>query len=190
MRKEKIPQSGKWKIINSFSLILQALGCAVLYFFIEAISRHSIMAAWSFMNAKPLVFAYNAGLIFTTMLVAYLSRRRTFWRLAIGGIWLFLGVLNGVILSTRVTPFTGTDLHMLTDGLSIANKYLPPALAAVAIVLFVAAVLFLLSMLVKGPKYRGKLKYRYNLPLVLAAFLAFGGITHLALEKRVLSNYF
>src|SRR5699024_6018787 len=40
------------------------------------------------------------------------------------------------------------------------------------------------------PRYKGKLKYRYNLPLVLAGVAAFGGITQLALEKRVLSNYF
>ena len=43
---------------------------------------------------------------------------------------------------------------------------------------------------IKGPKYKGKLKYRYNLPLVLVGFLAFAGVTQLALEKRVLSNYF
>ena len=45
-------------------------------------------------------------------------------------------------------------------------------------------------MFIKAPKYKGPLKYRYNIPLVLAGVLAFGGITQLALEKRVLSNYF
>lgn len=42
----------------------------------------------------------------------------------------------------------------------------------------------------KGPKYQGRLIYRLNLPLFLAAVLAFAGATSLALEKRVLSNYF
>ena len=42
----------------------------------------------------------------------------------------------------------------------------------------------------QSKKYKGPLKYRYNIPLVLAAFVAFGGITQLVLEKRALSNYF
>ncbi len=175
---------------NKISLILQAIGCAVLYFFIEAISRHSFVEAWTFMTDKPLVFAYNAGFIFVTMLVVYLFRSRVFLRCLIGGLWLLLGAVNGIILSARVTPFTGPDLHMLTDGLSIMKKYLPPAGVVIACIIIGAAVLGLLVLLIRGPKYKGPLKYRYNIPLVLAAFVAFGGITQLALEKRVLSNYF
>lgn len=177
-------------LCNKISLILQALGCAVLYFFIEAISRHSFGEAWTYMMEKPLVFAYNTGFIFTTMLVVYLFRRRVFLRMLIGGFWLFLGAVNGIILSTRVTPFTGPDLHLLADGLSLVQKYLPPAGVVIACIVMGAAVLLLLVLLIKGPKYKGKLKYRYNLPLVLAGVAAFGGITQLALEKRVLSNYF
>lgn len=177
-------------ICNKISLILQALGCAVLYFVIEAISRHSFGEAWTYMVEKPLVFAYNTAFIFTTMLVVYLFRRRVFLRLLIGGAWLFLGAVNGIILSTRVTPFTGPDLYLLADGLSLAQKYLPPAGVVIACIVVGAAVLMLLFLLIKGPKYKGKLKYRYNIPLVLAGIAAFGGITQLALEKRVLSNYF
>ena len=52
----------KWcNFFNKISLILQALGCAVLYFVIEAICRHSFTEAWTYMTTKPLVFAYNAG---------------------------------------------------------------------------------------------------------------------------------
>lgn len=180
----------KWNFINRISLILQAAGCAVLYYFIEAISRHSLLEAWTYMTERPWVFAYNTGLIFTTMLIAYLFRRRCFWRVFIGTFWLFLGVVNGVILSARVTPFTGPDLYMLTDAMSIAEKYLPPALATVAVVLTVLTMLALLVLFVKGPRYKGKLKYRYNIPLVLAGMLLFSAVTQLALEKRVLSNYF
>ena len=54
----------KWcNFFNKISLILQALGCAVLYFVIEAICRHSFTEAWTYMTTKPLVFAYNAAFI-------------------------------------------------------------------------------------------------------------------------------
>ena len=46
----------KWcNFFNKISLILQALGCAVLYFVIEAICRHSFTEAWTYMTTKPLV---------------------------------------------------------------------------------------------------------------------------------------
>ena len=181
----------KWyKVFNRLSLIFHALGSAVLYFVIEAICRHSLTEAWAYMTGKPLVFAYNTAFIFTTTLIAYLFRRRCFFRVLIGIFWLTLGIINGVLLMNRVTPFTGPDLHMITDALKIAKKYLPMAGVVVAGILLGLVILFLLWLFIKGPKYQGKLKYRYNLPLVLAGFLAFAGVTQLALEKRVLSNYF
>ena len=181
----------KWcNFFNKISLILQALGCAVLYFVIEAICRHSFTEAWTYMTTKPLVFAYNAAFIFTTMLLVYLFRKRIFWRIFIGGFWLFLGIVNGVLLLNRVTPFTGPDVKNLTDGLSIAKKYLSQTEMTIGGILLGVAVLILLIILIKSPKYRGKLKYKVNIPLILVGVLAFGGITQLALEKRVLSNYF
>lgn len=181
----------KWcNFFNKISLILQALGCAVLYFVIEAICRHSFTEAWTYMTTKPLVFAYNAAFIFTTMLIVYLFRKRIFWRIFVGSLWLFLGIVNGVLLLNRVTPFTGPDVKNLTDGLSIAKKYLTHTQMTIGAVLLGIAVLILLIILIRSPKYRGKLKYKVNIPLVLVGVLAFGGITQLALEKRVLSNYF
>ena len=181
----------KWcNFFNKISLILQALGCAVLYFVIEAICRHSFTEAWTYMTTRPLVFAYNAAFIFTTMLIVYLFRKRIFWRIFVGSLWLFLGIVNGVLLLNRVTPFTGPDVKNLTDGLSIAKKYLTHTQMTVGAVLLGLAVIILLIILIRSPKYRGKLKYKVNIPLVLAGILAFGGITQLALEKRVLSNYF
>lgn len=66
------------KFCNKISLILQALWCAVLYFLIEALCRHSVVEAWDYMTGKPLVFAYNTMFIFTTMLIVYLFHRRCF----------------------------------------------------------------------------------------------------------------
>ena len=79
-----------YKVCNKISLLLHALCSAAGYFLIEAISRHSFVEAWNYMTGKPLVFAYNAGLIFVTSLIAYLFRRRTFWRVLIAIFWLLL----------------------------------------------------------------------------------------------------
>lgn len=82
----------KWyKVCNRISLLLHALCSTAGYFLIEAISRHSFSAAWTYMTTKPLIFAYNAALIFTTSLLVYLFRKRCFWRVLIAILWLLLG---------------------------------------------------------------------------------------------------
>ena len=181
----------KWyKVCNRISLLLHALCSALGYFLIEMISRRSFSAAWTYMTTKPLVFAYNAALIFTTSLIVYLFRRRCFWRVLISILWLLLGIINGVILSNRVTPFTGPDLHLLTDGMAVLNKYLPAWGVVLALILPGLFALLLLILLIKAPKYKRKVKFRYDLLLVVVGAALFAGATQLALEKRVLSNYF
>ena len=181
----------KWyKVCNRISLLLHALCSALGYFLIEMISRRSFSAAWTYMTTKPLVFAYNAALIFTTSLIVYLFRRRCFWRVLISILWLLLGIINGVILSNRVTPFTGPDLHLLTDGMAVLNKYLPAWGVVLALILLGFFALLLLIFLIKAPKYKRKVKFRYDLLLVVVGAALFAGATQLALEKRILSNYF
>ena len=178
-----------YKICNKISLLLHALCSAAGYFLIEAISRHSFTDAWTYMTGKPLVFAYNAGLIFTTSLIVYLFRRRTFWRVLVSIFWLLLGIINGVILANRVTPFTGPDLHLLTDGMAVLNKYLPSWGVVVALIVLGVLVLILLSLLIKGPKYQRKVKFRYDLLLVVVGIAAFVGITQLAPQIMQVIQY-
>lgn len=176
--------------LNKISLPLQMLAVLLGYYVIEAVSRHSLRNAFRFVQEKPLVFLYNAGLIFVTTLLVYLVRRRVFMRVLLVIFWLGLGIINGVLLSQRVTPFTGPDLHLITDALKIANRYLPMMGMVIVVVLMAAAFAGLAWLFFKAPRYQGKLYYRYNVPLVLVAVAAFAGATNLALEKRVLSNYF
>lgn len=181
----------KWsKFFQKISLLIHALGSMAVYFLIEVFSRHSILEAWEYMTEKPLVFAYNTAFIFTTTLIAYLFRRRCFFRILIWILWLFLGAVNGILLMTRVTPFTGPDLKLLTDAIALAEKYLPGAGVIVAGIVAAVVMVLLLLLFIKGPRYQGKVKYRYCIPLICAAVFVFTGVTQLALEKRILSNYF
>ena len=66
--------------LNKISLPLQMAAVLIGYYIIEAISRHSLREAFLFVQERPLVYLYNAGLIFLTTLVVYLVRRRVFVR--------------------------------------------------------------------------------------------------------------
>ena len=178
------------RICNLLSVPLQFLGCCVLYFIIEALSRHSILEAWVYMTESPVIFLFNADLIFTTSLLVYLFRRRILVRLIIGSIWLILGIVNCVLLFNRVTPFTGPDLKLITDALGVLNKYLSPLMVVVVIVALILLIFLLIWIFRKGVKYQGKIRYWINIPLIIVGILAFAGTSKLALEKRVISNYF
>ena len=176
------------KILNFLSVPLQMFGVMVLYFVIEAISRHSVSEAFSYITERPLVFLYNSFLIFTTTMLVYLVRRRVFMRVLLTIFWLGLGIINGVLLANRVTPFTGPDLHLITDAVKIANKYLNPFFFVIVMIIAILVLIAMIILFVKVPRYRGKLRYRVNIPFVLIVVLAFAGTTRLALDKRVLSN--
>lgn len=178
------------RVCNWFSVPLQFLGCCVLYLIIEALSRHSLGLAWTYMVESPWIFLYNAFLIFTTSLVVYLFKRRILARMIVGWFWFILGCVNGFLLTSRVTPFTGPDLKLITDALRVLNKYLSPVMVVVVLVAVVCLLLSFVWMFRKGWKFQGKLRYWVNIPLILVGVLAFAGTTKLALDKRLLSNYF
>lgn len=178
------------RICNLLSVPLQFLGCCVLYFVIESLSRHSIVEAWNYMTESPLIFLYNTLLIFTTTLVVYLFRRRILARLIVGTIWFILGCVNGFLLLNRVTPFTGPDLKLITDAIRVMNKYLSPVMVVLVLIALVLLILGFVWMFCKGWKYQGKIRYWVNIPLIIAGVLVFAGASRLALEKRLLSNYF
>ena len=201
-QKREVPPrepSGIWKlldkrktmrVLNLLSVPLQYLGCCVLYLVIEALSRHSLGEAWDYMVESPLIFLYNALLIFTTSLIVYLFRHRIFARAIVGVFWLFLGCVNGFLLANRVTPFTGPDLKLLSDAVGVMNKYLSSGVVALVIAVFAILLILLVLLFRKAGKYEGKLRYWVNIPMILVGILAFAGVTRLALDKRVLSNYF
>ena len=178
------------QILNRYSLILHALWAMLLVFVIESFSRHSIAEGFLFMIESPLVFLYNALLIFMTFMIVYLVRRRFVLRLALSAIWIYGGYMNGTVLSNRVTPFTAQDVKLLEDLADILDKYMSPDKLLMNVLIVVGALLALYLFWKKGPKYQGKIYYMRNLAGFLAVIAIFAGSTKLALENRVISSYF
>lgn len=175
---------------NKFSIIFHILASLIGYFLIEIICRHSFKEAYTYMTARPLVFLYNAFLIFVTTLIVYLFKRRVFLRLLLLVLWLGLGIVNGVILLYRVTPFTGPDLQLVTDALKLITVYMsiPQIILGAA---GVAVVVILLGVLWrKAPKYQQKVNYIRNVPVLLIMCVSLWALTDVALDNRVLSSYF
>lgn len=98
------------------------------------------------MTETPLVFLYNAFMIFMTFSIVYLFRRRVFVRIIISVLWMVLGVCNGYMLLKRVTPFNAQDLKVATDAVSLINNYFNPFELVILSVGIVAVVVWVISM--------------------------------------------
>lgn len=176
---------------NSF--VYAAIWALGLNLIIETLGRFStagMLAGLKFMFTDPIVFLYNTLIIFTTLVIASLVKRRIFVFTIVSLFWLAIGVTNGVILTQRMTPFTVKDLSNLEDGLTIITNYLSTwqiVLIAVAVVLAAAALVFLFM---KGPKKKDTLHRKRNLFAVCLIFAFTFLSTSLAVSTGVVETFF
>lgn len=176
--------------LNRYSLVFHALWAMLLELAIEAFSRHSLIEGIAFFADSPLVFLYNSLLIFMTLMIVYLFRRRLFVRIGISAVWLYGGYMNGTVLSNRVTPFTAQDIKLIEDLMDILDKYMSPDKLLANVLLVVVAITILYLFWKKGPKYQGKIHYIRNLLGLGAVIAVFALSTRTALENRIISSYF
>lgn len=179
-----------YKVMNLISPLLHFLLACVLNFGIEIVSRHSLFEAWEYMIGTPLVFLFNSFLITVTFSIVYMVRRRVFTRILLSVLWLFLGTCNGYLLLKRVTPFNAQDLKVLSDALSLTGNYFSPLELALLIVGIAAVVIWIISMWRRGGQYIGKV---HRILAFIGVFLWAGAyvvLTDVAIDKRVVSNYF
>ena len=164
-----------YAFMNRFSLLFHALLACILNFVIEAISRHSVIEAGAYMIGTPLVFLYNAFMIFITFSIVYFFKRRIFVR---------------IIISERVTPFNAQDLKVASDGLALINNYFNGFELVILGVGIVSVVVWVISMWKRGGQYTGKMhRIRALIGVIICAAL-YGVISDQAVDKRVVSTYF
>lgn len=176
--------------LNRYSIVFHALLACAICFVIEWVSRHSFTHAFAFVFDRSLVFLYNSLLVFATLALVYLFRRRFLMRTVISVFWLFLGIINGCILLKRVTPFSFTDLKMVNDLLTMQSNYFNKTEEILVIVGVSAVVLLLVLLWIKGPKFKGK-PHRIASLLSLGALVYFlPMVTSAAVSSNVLASYF
>lgn len=167
------------------------LSCIVV-FIVELVSRRDLISTLSFIAETPLTYLYNAFLVFASMTLVYLFRRRIFARLLICSFWIILGIINGVVLSNRVTPFNFSDLTCIPDLMSMqGTSYITPGL--VIAVLLVATAFITCCVLVyrKAPVFSGRPHLlRSSLFTLGVLFIVIPITTKAAQDGDVVETYF
>lgn len=171
-------------------------GAAIWAFFLNLIietlgrfSTTSVFGGIQFLFDEPIIFLYNVLLIFTTLVIASVFKRRLFVFTIASLFWLVIGVINGVILTQRMTPFTVKDLSILDDGITIVTNYLSLWQIILAAVAIVVAIGLLVILFIKGPK-KTEVKRKRNLIAVALVVLVTFGATSVMIKTDKVQTFF
>ena len=162
----------------------------ILNFVIEACSRRSIASALKYFVNSPVVFLYNSLIILVTFSILLLIRRKIFAYSIISTIWLAGGITNGIVLSNRVTPFTATELKLLSSVFDVMTKYLTKFQIVLICVCIGLVGLGLIAAFIFAPKYKGEIKYKKNLAILTICIASFVGTTKFAISSNIVADYF
>ncbi|MCD8012749.1 MAG: LTA synthase family protein [Lachnospiraceae bacterium] len=177
-------------VMNRYSLLFHMLLSCAICFVIEWISRHSFVEACQFMVDRNLVFLYNAFLVWATLTLVYIVKRRLAARVLISVFWLFLGTINGAILSKRVSPFGWTDLKMVGDLFTMQSNYFTDTEAAIVIGIVAVVCILLIILWIVGPKFQGKAHRLAGVCMVAIVIMMVPQVTDAAKSSNVIASYF
>lgn len=162
----------------------------ILNLVIETLARQNILGGLAFFAKSPVVFIFNSLLIFGCLSVAMLFRRKAFAFAIISATWLILGIVNGIILRSRMTPLTTYDMLEVKDGLSLATNYFSKMQIGM---LIGGAALLLLTigiMFKKFPKTPEKVNYKRALAAMLLIACIVSGGSLLVVKAKAVDTYF
>ncbi len=171
--------------------VLQCLIIAILLeFFLEILGRRSLFSAALFVFHSPLVFVYNMFLVFFTLLLGLLSKKRVFLVGFIGLIWFVMGTINFFVLGHRITPFSFIDFLMVSDVMSMMDVYFnsfQQFLIFAGIFIFIAIMVF---AFIKAPKIKGSVHYVTTILICFAAFGVVYLLTIMGIKTDLISDDF
>lgn len=162
----------------------------LLVLIIESLGRHSPVQAVVFMVQNPLVYLANMALVFSLLSLSMLFKRRVFVTTLLSIVWLALGIVNGVILSNRMTPFTVKDLSNLNEAIAIVENYFSIGTVIAFIVVVALLVLGIVVLYRKAPKKPTELNFKKDLAAVLIVFVGAFGIIQVGQKIGVLDTFF
>ena len=136
----------------------------------ECLSRRSFLKGIVYLGSHPLAFLFNSFMIFFTLSIAMLFKKRIFVTFLISAVWSGLGVTNFVIRGSRKSPFAASDFRNITEGLRIIKKYYTvPQIVGLCLVV-AALVACIVYIAIRTPKVKQKINYLVSTLVIAVSF--------------------
>ncbi len=170
------------------------LGCFILAivedFILEILGRRSFTGAISFIFHSPLIFFINILIIFATLLLGLIFRKRLFFVFIFGFLWFVMGFINFMVLGYRITPFSAIDFLMAVDVMSMLDVYFNK-FQQILLFAGIGAVIFLIIMFfIWTPKVVGKVNRLVNFLVAVGVFMLIYVLTTTATRLGIISDDF
>ena len=163
----------------------------LMCFIIELMSRHSLVLTWAFMRDHTISFLYNAFLIYVVFSFTLIVKKRSFVRWIIGGFFIILGIINGVLLLNRVSPFGFTDLYMVTDLLTMQDSKYFSIIQEILVVLGLGGfIAYLVFKFIKGKKVQSSTPFWIRFSYFIAMVISLPLVTMGLQQSGHMASYF
>ncbi len=199
MRKEVIKLKDKiisyfkdiWaNTVKRITLLVFLIAPLVAYTIAEALNQRSVSKFFGFITGRPITFLLNYLIVLFTMSFVLILKKRIAPMFLIACIWIGFGVANFLLKSYRETPFSANDLRMATSVMSIMDKYLSGPFGFFLIVLIIAAIILVIYLWRKIPKYSQKINYLWNIALIILIGIITVGSANIGIAIGSLSTKF
>ncbi len=179
-----------FKKVYQSDIFHYAILSIVINLILEMMNRRSFFGSFRFLFSSPIVFFYNTLIVFLTLSLGLLMKRRIFGTTVITLIWMVLGTTNCIILGFRSTPFSAIDTIMIKNALELFNLYFTTFEFILLILGLLLAIMALVILWRKAPIREERsnfLRYTCMIVIVFVAELLF---THINIEAKILSSNF
>jgi len=119
---KKLQEEVKTVVIHS-STRNTILFAILVNFLIETLSRRSLIEGIGFIFEDPINFVNGSMIVFLTLSVSSLFKKKSFIFGLITTVWIGLGVSNFILLGFRTTPLAAIDFQILESVLGVISVY-------------------------------------------------------------------
>ena len=172
-------------------ILWMALYAFVINLYIETFARlqTGITEGIRWAVTHPVIFLYNMLIIFSTMTLALLFKRRRFVWFIISLVWVIIGSVNGAILLSRMTPFTLYDMQNFADGLTIMTTYYSMWQIVLGAVVLALGTIAIVMIFIRSEKWRN-IRYKKSIAAILVTAALTAGATAAMINTGTIGTFF
>ncbi len=150
-----------------FAIPIIAAVAFVFNLILEICARHSLVDALVHTFTRPHAFLANFSILFATMMLCLLLKRRIAMLTLVSVLWLALGITNAILIGFRPSPLSAIDFLILSEALDVVDAYLSIPVIILICAAIVAVIAGIVVFFIKCPK--SKVNYKASLISVGAA---------------------
>ena len=186
---KKTSELANGKVLGN-ALVQVALIALFLMIVIEGFEHKNPLGSIFFLFRQPAAFFINYILLYATLTIAWLFRRRIFCYFLISILWLAIGVTNGIILLKRLTPFTTADIKVIDMAFDILPTYFNTWQLVIIVVGLVALLACFVLIFIFAPKRKEKTNYKKAVIGILIASILAGSSWGIGVKTGAVATYF